>query len=184
VCKNQSTFVRSQKERKEEEKMEVTQRPDKMDVVTDNKPTTSQQQQPQQQSNFKENVQRYRTIHHPPPPPSLLADSHLLQPSPPPSHFFFSSHLFGLGTRSYFVQLTKGCGNPHCNNPHCASGTFPLPSPSSPLLACISALACICHISFFISSRMNLGVGVGAADLWLYGVWWVVGWCSTQPWDR
>jgi len=37
--------------------MEVTQRPDKMDVVSDNKPATQPPQQ--QQNNFKENVQRY-----------------------------------------------------------------------------------------------------------------------------
>jgi hypothetical protein len=38
--------------------MEVTQRPDKMDVVSDNK-AASQPPQQQQQNNFKENVQRY-----------------------------------------------------------------------------------------------------------------------------
>jgi hypothetical protein len=44
--------------------MEVTQRPDKMDVVSDNK-AASQPPQQQQQNNFKENVQRYL---HPSPP--------------------------------------------------------------------------------------------------------------------
>jgi hypothetical protein len=43
--------------------MEVTQRPDKMDVVSDNK--TASQPPQQQQNNFKENVQRYL---HPSPP--------------------------------------------------------------------------------------------------------------------
>jgi hypothetical protein len=128
VCKNQSTFVRSQKERKEEEKMEVTQRPDKMDVVTDNKPTTSQQQQPAQ-SNFKENVQRYRTIH--PPSPPLLADSHLLQPSPPP--LTFSSHLFGLWHAQLLCAAHQGLRQPALQQPALRQRYV-----SSPLLACIS----------------------------------------------
>ncbi len=54
--------------------MEVTQRPDKMDVVSDNK-AASQPPQQQQQNNFKENVQRY--LH--PSPGTVPIDVQVLQ---------------------------------------------------------------------------------------------------------
>jgi len=55
--------------------MEVTQRPDKMDVVSDNKAASQPPQQ--QQNNFKENVQRY--LHLSPLPGTVPIDVQALQ---------------------------------------------------------------------------------------------------------